>query len=566
MKITIGDYLIKRIKELGIKHIIGVPGDFNLQFLEQIRKSEGIEFVGASNELNAAYAADGYAREHGISALCVTYGVGDLGAIGGIAGSAAEHVPVISISGSPPLYAKRLNYKVHHSLADGDFSNISNSYEEFTIVQTLITQQNAKEEIDRAIRAAMRYKRPINIQLPSNLSYYEIEVEDEELLQDSYVSDEKSLTETVESILELYKKAKSPAVLIDMDVDRYEVTEEILEFIEKTQTPFAQMSTGKSILDENHPLFIGTYKGEDSEEDVKKRIENADFVLSVSPRFIEWNSGTYTDDLPEEYLVRLEKDYTFVGDEVFEGIDIKEVLNLVLEKIETSHDKKNIEKKEPERFEIDPNKKLNHKDFWRQVPQIFEENNLIYGETGTPSQALGEVKMPKGTKYIASSVWGAIGFTLPALFGSLLANPNRKQILFIGDGSFQVTAQELSRILYHDFNPIIFLINNDGYTIERYIMGMDANYNDIPMWKYSKLPEVLIKDNKMLTFEVRTQGELQEALERTKNATHGVFIEVHLDKKDAPEPLKKFGPSVANFNFGERGMEDMGEEDRIEDK
>ena len=124
MKITIGDYLIRRIKELGIKHIIGVPGDFNLQFLEQIEASEGIEFVGASNELNAAYAADGYSREHGISALCVTYGVGDLGAIGGIAGSAAEHIPVISISGIPPLFAKRHNYKVHHSLADGNFSKM----------------------------------------------------------------------------------------------------------------------------------------------------------------------------------------------------------------------------------------------------------------------------------------------------------------------------------------------------------------------------------------------------------------------------------------------------------
>src|SRR5574344_210665 len=110
MKITIGDYLINRLKELGIKHIIGLPGDFNLQFLEQINKAEGIEFSGASNELNAAYAADGYGREHGIAALCVTYGVGDLGAIGGIAGSAAEHIPVISISGIPPLFAKRHNY------------------------------------------------------------------------------------------------------------------------------------------------------------------------------------------------------------------------------------------------------------------------------------------------------------------------------------------------------------------------------------------------------------------------------------------------------------------------
>ena len=123
MKITIGDYLIARLKELGIKHILGVPGDFNLQFLEQIRATDGIEFIGVTNELNGAYAADGYSRSHGISALCVTYGVGDLSALNGVAGSSAEHVPVIVISGAPPLYAMKHNYKVHHSLADGDFSN-----------------------------------------------------------------------------------------------------------------------------------------------------------------------------------------------------------------------------------------------------------------------------------------------------------------------------------------------------------------------------------------------------------------------------------------------------------
>ena len=565
MKITIGDYLINRLKELGIKHIIGLPGDFNLQFLEQINKAEGIEFSGASNELNAAYAADGYGREHGIAALCVTYGVGDLGAIAGVAGSAAEHVPVIVITGAPPLYVKRHNFKVHHSLGDGDFSNITKTYEEFTAVQTTITQQNAEEEIDRALRAALRYKRPVNIKIPSNLSYYCIDVKNEPLLPGSHASDEKSLEETAKAILDLHQKAENPVVLVDMDVDRFEVAEEMIEFAEKTQTPFAQMTTGKAVLDENHPLFIGTYKGKDTEEDVKEKVEEADFVLSVTPRFIEWNSGTYTDNLPQEYLVWMDKDHTFIGDKVYEGVDIKDLLRKVLEQAEESTDKKNLNSKQEHKFEFEPEKKINHEDFWKRIQGFLEEEDLIYAETGTASQAAGGLVMPKGAKYIASLIWGAIGYTLPALYGSLLANPDRRQILFIGDGSFQVTAQELSRILYNDLNPIIFLINNDGYTIERYIMGMNKAYNDIPMWNYHKLPDHLIQDNKMLTFDVRTQGELEKALEEVEKASHGAFIEVHFDKEDAPEALKKFGPAVANFNFGERGLEDMDEEERIEE-
>ena len=91
MKTTIGNFLISRLRQMGVRHIFGVPGDFNLQLLEQIGETDGIEFVGNCNELNASYAADGYARMNGASALLTTYGVGDLSALCGVAGAAAEH-------------------------------------------------------------------------------------------------------------------------------------------------------------------------------------------------------------------------------------------------------------------------------------------------------------------------------------------------------------------------------------------------------------------------------------------------------------------------------------------
>ncbi len=555
MKITIGDYLLKRLKEIGIRHIIGVPGDFNLQFLEQLEHVEGIEFVGASNELNAAYAADGYARENKIAALLVTYGVGDLGAIAGVAGSASEHIPVIVISGVPPLFAKRNQFQVHHSLADGNMKNMANVYKEFTVEQTLITQQNAQEEIDRAIRKAMRYKRPVNLQLPSNISYFEIDIDDAPLAPLHHASDEQNLALAIDTIVKQFQKAKRPAVLIDQDVDRYEVTGVLQAFIDKTQTPYAQMSTGKAILNENQPLYMGVYRGAMSDEGVQEKIEGADFLLSVSPRFIEKNSGYYSQNLPEDHLVRMEKDYCFVGFECFEGVDIKDVLHGLLDKVEEiPQDTTEQEETKPD-YAYQADGKLSHKNFWPQVQAFFSEGDLIYAETGSSSEAMSKIVLPADSKYVASAFWGAIGFTLPAVFGSMLANPYRRHILFIGDGSFQVTAQELSRILYREQNPIIFLINNDGYTIERYIMGMYKDYNEIPSWNYHKLPELLIANNKMKTFSVKTQGELAQALEEAENITHGILIEVHLGKTDAPESLEKNGPNIAKFNFGPRGPE-----------
>ncbi|MGB4589430.1 MAG: thiamine pyrophosphate-binding protein [Clostridiaceae bacterium] len=555
MRITIGDYLIARLKELKIKHILGVPGDFNLQFLEQIRATEGIEFVGSANELNGAYAADGYSRSHGISALCITYGVGDLGAIGGVAGSSAEHVPVIVISGAPPLYAMRHNYKVHHSLADGDFSNIAQVYREFTACQVNITPENASFEIDRAILTALRTRKPVNIQLPSNISYLTIETEMKPLAPIKPTSDPERLKSAIEKTAELYKEAKRPAVLVDMDVDRLKLTGILEEWIDKTGVPFAAMSTGKAILSEQHPLYLGTYKGDESDPGVQERIENADFLLCVSPRFIEWNSGQYSVNLPEDKIVRIARDYVLIGDEGFEGIYGKDLMEEILKNLTDKKERVTLEKPKEEPFKSEKNKKLIHKDFWKLIGSFLKEGDMIFGETGTSNYAMMSMRLPRKSTYVGSQIWGAIGFTLPAYFGSMLANPDRRQILFIGDGSFQVTAQEFSTILRHKQNPIIFLINNDGYTIERYIMGMNAEYNDIAPWTYAKLNDVMAKYSLMITFEVSTQGELEEAIKKVEHATEGILIEVHMDPEDAPDALKKFGPTVAKFNFGERGPE-----------
>ncbi|KNZ40769.1 alpha-keto acid decarboxylase family protein [Acetobacterium bakii] len=555
MRITIGDYLIARLKELKIKHIIGVPGDFNLQFLEQIKATEGIEFVGTTNELNGAYAADGYARSHGISALCITYGVGDLGAIGGVAGSSAEHIPVIVISGAPPLYAMKENYKVHHSLADGDFSNINDVYREFTACQVNITPENASFEIDRAIVTALRTRKPVNIQMPSNITYLTIETDMEYLAPVRPSSDPERLKSALEKTVKMYKAAKRPVVLVDMDVDRLKMTDLLGEWIEKTRVPFAAMSTGKAILSEQHSLYLGAYKGDDSDSGVQDRVENADFLLCVSPRFIEWNSGQYSVNLPEDKMVRLVRDYVIIGEEDFEGIYGNDLMEEILNNLTDRQEEETIEKPEVEKFQLEKNKKLSHKDFWKQIGGFLKEGDMIFGETGTSNHALMSMRLPSKSTYVGSQIWGAIGFTLPAYFGSMLADPDRRQLLFIGDGSFQVTAQEFSTILRHKQNPIIFLINNDGYTIERYIMGMDAEYNDIAPWKYTKLHEVMAKSSQMNTFEVSSQGELEEAMKKAEKATEGILIEVHMDPEDAPEALKKFGPTVAKFNFGERGPE-----------
>jgi indolepyruvate decarboxylase len=190
---------------------------------------------------------------------------------------------------------------------------------------------------------------------------------------------------------------------------------------------------------------------------------------------------------------------------------------------------------------------------WSCVKGFLKPADVIIGEAGTSHAALSSMRLPSGATYIAQPIWGAIGYTLPALFGSLVGAPSRRHVLFIGDGSFQLTAQELSSILRRDLKPVIFLLNNNGYTIERLILGERSAYNDVANWRYAELPHVLDRHDRALTLVVENLGELQAALEKAARADRLVFIELKLPMMDAPESLKKFADIFADFDYGERG-------------
>ena len=557
MKITIGDYILKRLKELNIKHIIGEPGDFNLEFLEQISEDKDIEFVGMSNELNAAFAADGYANENGISALMTTYSVGDLNALGGIAGSVAEHRPIIVISGTPPLFAMRERKMTHHTLADGDYENVRRAMNEFVDDSVLITHENARYEIDRLIERAVTYSKSVNIELPSNIAYLDIEIEEDlkPIEKKKTKSDEERLEAAAKKIAQRFENAKNPVVLIDEAVDRYDVADKVLELIERAQVPFAALATAKAYYNESHPLYLGIYQGDESDEGVQEKVENSDFLISIEPVFMQANNGEFTAKLPEDAII-INADYTKVGEEIFEAVYVNDLVDLGLKNIPQREKIESVNTTKEKDYNFEADKLIMQEDFYAQIARYFKENDVVYGETGTASHGLTEIKIPDGVKLVRSQIWGSIGAMLPMQMGGMLASPEKRHILLMGDGSFQVSAQALSRMIYNKQNPIIFLIDNDGYTIERYIMGMKRDYNDIPKWDYSLLPQAFSKgQSNMKTAEAKTQGELEEILKTLDDVNEGIIITVYMHQEDSPEVMVGYGKNKEEFNFGKRGPE-----------
>jgi len=553
MKMTIGNFLFSRLQEMGVNKVFGVPGDFNLQLLDQIEEVENLSFVGNCNELNAAYAADGYGRTKGISALITTYGVGDLSALCGVAGACAEHVPMVFISGVPPLHAIESRLRVHHSLAEGDFKNVMNSVREFTVAQTRLNQANAADEIDRVLKTCWIEKQPVYIQVPSNISYLLIDVPNTSFNLSLPTSDNEHLDRSVKRVTELLNNSNHPLMLIDMDADRSNIVTGLEKLSNKCQIPYASFRTGKALLSESSPLFLGMYMGENSAQELLDKVEHSDCIIATAPCFFECSTMAILDSIPSDTAIYITSRSVTVDGEVFEGVMAQELVDAVLEKMET---KLALEKTEMSTkdapIHVNSTQPLTQRWLWPQLGQFFQTDDVIIVENGTSNIAMTDVRLPTGVKYISQLLWGSIGYSLPALLGSMMAAPKRRHILFIGDGSFQLTAQELSTILACGLKPIIFLLNNRGYTIERYIQGMNAEYNDVVNWNYLSLTHALAPKTDLYLASVETDIALEKTLKQIECEDRPCIVELHLDPFDAPEALKVFGPKTAALDYGTR--------------
>lgn len=559
MFMEIGHFLNQRLTALGIQHVFGVPGDFNLSYLEQIEEHDALEFVGNCNELNAAYAADGYARVHGFSALVTTYGVGDLSALNGIAGAYAENIPMVHISGIPPLHAVQSGALIHHTLVDGNYDNIMNCMKEFTVAQTRLTPANAAAEIDRVLKQCFLERRPVHIQLPSDITHIQIEVDEAPLKFKLTDSDPQILLHVVNEITTALAQAKKPIFLVDIEADRFGVTDLILAIAEKASIPFASLSTAKNIMNESSNLYLGTYVGGASQPHIRQAVEDSDCLISIGVRLTDVGTGYFTQQLPQKYI-HLTRQHATVFSQDYPAVNLQQVLEGVYQQVpakkvskpmlETPVVEKNVSS-------VDDQDLLSHDVLWRHVGQFFQDQDIIIGEVGTSNSALSGVRLPQTAKYISQPVWGSIGYTLPALLGTLFAAPKRRQILFIGDGSIQLTIQELSTIIRHDLKPIIFVLNNGGYTIERLILGEKAVYNDIQNWNYTEIGQAFNGKNSYQKYIVETVGQLKSTLENLHQPDSMVVIELKLPAMDAPLSLHKFADAVAQYDYGYTGYQKL---------
>jgi indolepyruvate decarboxylase len=549
-RMKIGDFLLRRLHEAGVRHLFGVPGDYNLGLLQQLQDAGTLKWIGTTGELNASYAADGYARLSGLGALLVTNGVGALSAINGVAGSYSEHVPVICICGSIPLRSIDRGLGMHHTMADGTWDHFLKAYAQVTAAQARLTPRNAATEIDRLIHTAWREKLPVYMELPSDISHLEIEVPASPLMLAAPPSDPERLRSCIAAISKRLSAATSPAILVDADVDRFRVASMLLELAGKIQTPVAVINAAKAVIDETFPHYLGIYAGKASEPHVREAIETSDCLLAIGYRPIEVTTGDFTASLPAE-TIHLRGHSVDVGDDNYQAVTLEAVLRGVIDAVPQSSNRapRHVATAAVSTH-ANGSAKLTQDAYWQAIQGYLRPGDVLFIDNGTSYAVLG-LKLPPDCTFIGSINWGSIGYSVGALLGALTAAPNRRHLLLVGDGSFQVTAQELSTILRHDHKPVIFLINNGGYTIERGYLGKTEPYNDVATWAYADLPKAFRPDTSARSFVVKTIRELQQALSAPNDTM--IFVESIMDPHDAPAAVIRSSNKGAELDYGPCG-------------
>ncbi|POF61529.1 pyruvate decarboxylase [Novacetimonas maltaceti] len=553
---SVGTYLLERLRALGVRRIYGVPGDYNLEFLELIERTDGISFIGNCNELNAAYAADGDARLSGISAVLTTYGVGDLSALSAIAGAYAEGVPVIMISGVPPLHAITQRALLHHTLADGNYENVMNCYSQFTVAQTRLLPQDAATEIDRVLGAAWREKRPVYLQLPSDTCCVSVQVPATQDIACWYGSDPVQLQAAVADIMERLTHATRPVLLLDALVRRFDLRERVAELSRLLDIPFATLPTGKGALCETDPNYQGIYSGKASAPALYERVRTADCVIGFGVRFVDATSGYFSYAFDPAAFVNIQAFDTRCGGDVFMGVAAADLLDAIIAQVSERRATQQPPVSASPRPVVAPQPAVQDTPawgqpaFWARIQTFLRQGDVVLADNGTSLVALTHMRLPARCHFVSQPIWAAIGYTLPALLGSLNACPDRRHLLFIGDGSFQMTAQELSSILRARHKPVIFVLNNRGYTIERMILGETAAYNDIANWDYAALPGVMGASDAAVCLRVNSMDELEAALKQAEDPQQLVFIELGFAPMDGPTGISAFGGVVRHYDYG----------------
>lgn len=536
---TVGNYLVDRLSELGLEHLFSIAGDYSIEWVNSYVAPSTIEVVGEVNELNAGYAADGYARLKGIGALCVTYSAGALCAVNAIAGAYVEKVPVVLINGTPNikklLTFEQTGFSAHHFIS-GAATDLQ-VFEYITAATARVDNPDlAPMVIDYALTQCITESRPVYIELLEDMVDLACERPRGTLKRARTLSDPPSVEAAIAEISGKLQTATNPLIWLGVEVDRAGLQEQALALIEQLNIPFVTELLSKALLSEAHPLFAGVLDGQASLPAVRDLTTESDFILALGVWLTDLNSLGWNPDWANTAFVSWDtvKYGTFFAPQValeqlIDGLLAKQVVRNAASPPATMA---------PDHAAtVDPSDEISYQGMYDCMQQYIDENTIVGSDASMNYFGCLALKVPLAGGFVAQPSYSSIGYIAPAATGICLAKKSDQRVLvFAGDGGFQMSAQCLSTQTRLGLDPIVVVVNNGVYGVEQWLADASVFSTDDPFrtacmlhpWQYSKLAEVFGCQG----WRASTYGELEDAMAGAlANSNSPSIIEVVVPSK-----------------------------------
>jgi TPP-dependent 2-oxoacid decarboxylase len=493
-----------------------------------------------------------------LGVVCITYGVGALKVINTTAQAYAEKSPVVVISGAPGLKEQIKNPLLHHKVRD--FDTQKKIFDQITVASTVLDNpQTAAYEIHRVISAAMRFKRPIYIELPRDIVFTTIAGPYRHPLdvQEHTQSDPNALNEAITEASNMINTATRPVIIAGEEIHRFELQENLLALIDKTQIPVAATILSKSVISELHPLFIGIYEGAVGQEKARQYVESSDCLIILGATLSDITLGMFTAQIDQRRIIYVGAEKLSVMYHHYDNIEIQDffdaLIDAPLERKQKStlyssssylslatpaHKELTITSSLPK---CTTGKKITVKYVFEYLNSTLTDDMIVLADVGDALFAGADLIIRGNTRFLSPAYYASLGFAVPASIGAQLADRTLRPLVIVGDGAFQMTGMELSTALRYKLNPIVVVLNNGTYLTEQ--LMLDGAFNDLQPWNYSNIPQVIGGGQ---GFHIESEDQLNYAFSDalSQRNTYSV-LDVHLGRNDKSPALDRLTKNLA---------------------
>jgi len=570
-QVTVAQYLKIRLEELGCEHIFGVAGNYSAALLNTISEDpeSTIKISGNTNEINAGHCADGYARVSSkIAPVCVTYGVGAFSLLNPVAGSFVEHNKVLVLNGAP-TYSDQKRQRVEgllYSHMTGDEKSNIDAYRSVTVAAEQIKNASqAPSKIDAVLTAIISEGRPGYLEFYEDVWRKKCNAPCNKVDLQPHEGEVDETQKSVEATIDLIKQRGNPILWGGIEIQRQQLQQKFQSLIEHTNTPFMTSILAKSVLPESHEMFRGVYNGKATPQSTRDMFDNAGCrialgVWNTSKNLggtSSWSTGMV---MANNEGVKVGHHIDSRGKEVstqyFPNVVLEDFIDLLstqISKIEFEHYQPTMS---PliQRVPVGCTKELTYDSFFSGIDNYLREEHCVVVDAGFPLLGAQNLKINQPDGFVSAAAWLSIGYSVPASLGVKFANPEKRPLVFVGDGAFQETCQAVSGHNYYNTNNVVFVLDNGIYGIEQMLVNPNPfrtgddkvhyetrpqqndvyDYNKLNKWSYEKIVDMVGGRGAV----VNTNAELQQVLiEIDNNPNDNFVVRVMLNETNIPQSI-----------------------------